>query len=170
MEISPSLSDTKYTSKDISQYKKDLQELKKRYTQALEKAEESVLDETNEVTMYLHGSKESLINQSNSNAYKQYEKLEASKRKILEIEKTGIDAQRELHQQTNTMLRVNTNIQSMNIELDDSNKLTKAMLRRENKNKLMICMILIALALVIVISIFLQFSKDSSANQDTAKK
>ena len=96
-------------------------------------------------------------------AYNQYNKLEDSKRKILGIEKSGTEVQRDLHQHTEKMLNINNNVGVMNLEIDNSQGLIKRMLKRETKNKLLMCSVFFALVIIFLIILIVRLSGSSDS-------
>lgn len=164
IEISPSLIESGYTPSKIKEYKKEVEDARKSYLKTIDEVEEGLAKSYNyESESSKKSKKESLIAAEEDEAYRQYNKLEASKRKILEVEKRGTDIQRDLHQQTETMIKVNSNIGSMNIELNDSNSLVKKMLRREAKNKLLICSVFVVVVIIFLLILFVKLSGSSNS-------
>jgi hypothetical protein len=162
IEISPSNSGCESKAKE---YKKDLLDARKAFNLATQEVEENYAKSCyKEDLNYSKCSKESLIdNELNMNeAYRQYDKLEVTKRKILEVEKTGTNIQRELHQHTETMVKVNSNIGSMNIEIDDSGSLIKQMLKREVKNKVLLCSVIVVVVIIFLVILFIKLSGGNS--------
>ncbi len=158
IEISPSFHDPSL----LKDYKKDLAEAKKLFNKTLDDCSDNSF--TTDGKNY---SKDKLIEQAEDEAYKQYNKLENSKRTMLGIENSAVEIQKDLHKQTETIIKVNSNIGSMNVEIDDSHGLLRNMLRREVKNKIALLSIVVAIIVIFLIVLFIKLGgsedKGSSA-------
>ena len=167
IEISPSLieSDNKTI---LKQLKKEVSEAKKTFEKVVEEHYSNCTKTSDE----LNYSNDKLIEEENyDEAYKQYNKLENSKRNMLGIENNATEIQRELHKQTETMIKVNNNVGSMNIELDDSSTLIRKMLRREQRNKIILASVILIFIIIFLIVLFIKVSSnnDSSPKQTAIK-
>lgn len=162
IEISPSLieSDNKII---LKQLKKEVAEAKKTFDKVVEEHNSNNTKTSEE----LNYSNDKLIEDENyDEAYKQYNKLENSKRNILGVEKNASEIQRELYKQTETMIKVNNNVGSMNIELDDSSTLIRKMLRREQRNKIILASVIVIFIIIFLIVLFFKIN----SNNETAPK
>lgn len=132
--------------------KKDVQEANKILKKTIEDCE-------NRKKIYMISAnnkspvREKLIEMSETNnideySYKQFEKLDKATNNILDIESRGNIVSKELKNHTETMLRVNNNLEDMNGELGSSSNLIKKMLRREQRNKLIIVVLSITLIII----------------------
>lgn len=116
--------------------------------------------------------REKLIEMSETNnnideySYKQFEKLDRATNNILDIESRGNLVSKELKNQTETMLRVNNNLEDMNEGLGTSSNLIKKMLRREQRNKLIIVVLSASLIFIFltILAMRLFSGKNDSPN------
>ena len=107
-------------------------------------------------------------------AYKQFTKLENSTRNVLDIESRVNSTSRELHGQTEKMMKVNSNLDGMNNGLSTSSILIKKMLKRESRNKLIIVVVSIAFILIFLMIVVMKISekfstKTNSSSSSTVK-
>lgn len=115
--------------------------------------------------------REKLIEMSETNniddySYKQFEKLDKATNNILDIESRGTIVSKELKNHTETMLRVNNNLEDMNGELGSSSNLIKKMLRREQRNKLII--VIFSITLIIIFLTILTMRLIGGKNESTS--
>lgn len=156
--------------------KKDVQDSSKLLKKTTEDCE-------NRKKIYLLTNKspvrEKLIEMSETNSnideysYKQFEKLDRATNNILDIESRGNLVSKELKNQTETMLRVNNNLEDMNEGLGTSSNLIKKMLRREQRNKLIIVVLSASLIFIfltiLAMRLFSEKNDSSSMNNSISE-
>lgn len=150
------------TNRIIKDLKKDLSEAKRNFTKASKELNDIAIDASKSSFIGLVSS-DSISDES----FIHYNKLEAANRKILGVDQTATEIHKDLFRQTETMLRVNNNIGSMNLEIDSSDSVLRSMLRRESKNKLMI---VLAASIVVLIFVFILVFKLGGSNASGLKE
>lgn len=145
--------------------KKELSEHNKRFKRAVEDADSRIKISQLVSSSNIHG-KEKLIEMNNKTddvVYQQFNKLDEAQRNILDIEGRGNSISRELNNQTEVMIRVNSNLDGMNEGLTSSGSLIKKMWRRETRNKLVIVSVAIFFIFIFVTIILMKISSGSEA-------
>ncbi|GJP49604.1 hypothetical protein CLOM_g8791 [Closterium sp. NIES-68] len=87
------------------------------------------------------------------------QRLEASKRALLETEELGVSILEDLHNQRQTLLSARDNLYGVDASIDRGRQILNSMARRMNRNKWISIFILIVLILAIIIVIFVKMHR-----------
>ncbi|CAI7758283.1 unnamed protein product [Closterium sp. NIES-53] len=87
------------------------------------------------------------------------QRLEASKRALLETEELGVSILEDLHNQRQTLLNARDNLYGVDASIDRGRQILNSMARRMNRNKWISIFILIVLILAIIIVIFVKMHR-----------
>lgn len=148
----------------VNNYKNEFRNLKSRFTaqQALyiDKKSEEALQEA------IEKGNPNFINQDDA-YYKQTERLEDGKRKIMSVDQSAIEVGKELSIQTDKMKNMDSRLVGLTNSVEESDTIVTRMMKRENKTKLLIFGLIVALAVIFVLICFYQLSKDSDKLPDS---
>ena len=157
--------------KKYSLLKKELNELNKRFRKTVEESE--TRKKISIIASEKNGKKEKLIELSETNNSTQddieernqrnFSKLEKAERNILDIENRGNKISRDLVTHTETMIKVNSNLEGMDESLTDSSSTIKKMLRREGRNKMLILIVGISLILIFITVVAMRFTNSKTS-------
>lgn len=171
IEISPNYTneskiEVKDLKKSINQLKDEMERV---YNERITQVKQSLtlnLHDNHDIFSESDGKK---YDQNEVEAYRQFSLLENSKKSILNIEGRSNDVQRELHSQSETMMKVSNNVGLMNMEIDDSDSIVKRMIKRENKNKIALVSIVVGVFILFLLILFFRMSGSSKINENEQK-
>jgi len=101
--------------------------------------------------------KQKLI-ENESLAWKQNHKIENAKRQVIEMEHTSIKIMEGLDHNNNSLKGINSKVNGLNDQLEDSSSIMGRMLKKENRNKLIIAAFTFFIVSAFIIIVFFKLS------------
>lgn len=92
--------------------------------------------------------------ENEQSVWRQNDKLEKAKRSAVEVESVSVEVMRQLDNQTNQMKIIESKVNNMNNNIDESDSLLNKIMRMENRNKLIVTIFFTLIILVILSLLF----------------
>ena len=103
------------------------------------------------------GQQKHKLIENEESVYNQNTKIEQAKRSAIEIEGMSLDVMRQLHQQSNQMKDINSQVVKINTGIDDSTVILNKMNYSQNRKKLFIFCALITIFLAVLVVAIVKF-------------
>nr|AFK39102.1 unknown [Lotus japonicus] len=148
----------------LREYKSDLNNLKSEVKKIVSgnlnpSARDELLESGMADTLTASSDQRSRLMMSTDRLNKTGDRVQQSRKTMLETEELGVSILQDLHSQRQSLLHAHTTLHGVDDNIGKSKKILTNMTRRMNKNKWIICGIVLVLVIVIALILYFKLSK-----------